>query len=111
LSNHREAAFIGQNITNILKLFVPTKSKEGKFIEFAKDILREAEQSLEDIYDDGKMMNFVKILLKNKSFLSETEIQDEVTTMILAVGEILILKKIFDSILLLSFLREMHLQR
>lgn len=92
---YREAASIGNNITNPKRLlFLSASSGERKFSEFAQEILVEAESDMKDMYDDGNMMNFINILLKNRNNLSEIEIQDEVTTLIMAVSLSLLKKPI-----------------
>lgn len=70
---------------SIFNAFIPLPKYEKKFVTFGEEILREAEENLKNIYDDGKMTNFIRILLANRNILTENEIKDEVTTMIMAV--------------------------
>jgi hypothetical protein len=84
--SNSEAASIGENITNIINIFVPMIKNEGKFVAFARDILKEAEENMKDVYEDGRLTTFIKILLNNRENLTEVEIQDEVATMIMAVS-------------------------
>lgn len=81
----REASNIGYSIFNFLNLFFPTHHRENEFTKFCQDIYEESKKESKNVYNGGNL-NFFEILLKNKNFLSKQEIQDEVSTMILAVS-------------------------
>lgn len=68
----------------MFNLFIPLHHRENEFTKFCQNIYEEAEEESEDFYNGGNL-NFIEILLKNKNILSTQEIQDEVSTMILAV--------------------------
>jgi hypothetical protein len=107
--NSSEAASIGKSITSIVTILLPSFQSEGKFVGFAKEILKEAEENMKNEYEDGKLTNFIKILLNNRESMTEIEIQDEVATMIMAVSALflkLVTCNLFESNLL-SF-RETH---
>lgn len=70
----------------MFNLFMPRKHRKNEFTQFCEQILDEAEQQQSDKLG-GDSMNFIEILLMNKTVLTSEEIQDEVSTMVLAVSE------------------------
>lgn len=66
-------------------LFIPKAYRENEFTEYCKNIRIEAEQEKSDTFNTSNQ-NFISILLANKKYLTDLEIQDEVSTMILSVS-------------------------
>lgn len=71
----------------MFNLFMPRRHRKNDFTSFCEQILVEAEQESDELFR-GDSMNFIETLLKNKSCLTNEEIQDEVSTMILAVSHL-----------------------
>lgn len=92
----REASIIGSDIFNILNIFVPKNYKKNEFSEFCQEILEQAKRFKVTPQGDPK---FIDILL-NSEELSDREIQDEVSTLILAVSKTAkLFLLLFDSLL------------
>lgn len=77
----REALDLGNTMSNFFNMLITTARRESEFSRFCQEILVEA-----DAQKDISNVSFVNILLKNRDHLSSEEIQDEVSTMILAVS-------------------------
>lgn len=75
---------IGNTMSNFFNMLITKSRRENEFSRFCQEILAEADEG-KDIFNEGNL-NFVNILLQNRNQLSSEEIQDEVSTMILAVS-------------------------